>query len=215
MSSRADSRGERQIAWAFRCTSWGPKFIKAARLLCQADFILTRRYDKLHRDDLLYKRSCHQMGLRIEGNSEPHSSVGQLRSGLRPAMLRSPTNVVSFESMNLRTFKLWLANCYFAQDSSGFPSCYHSPVGNLVVLFIHFIALARSWQRPFSSWGVASFLSFNKHQLLILNRSRQRSPRLSTWDRILAGFDGALGASKSSFLVDVPGPYERQQPQTN
>jgi hypothetical protein len=35
---------------------------------------------------------------------------------------------------------LWLANCYFAHDSLGFPSCYHSSMGNLVVLFIHLIA---------------------------------------------------------------------------
>jgi hypothetical protein len=31
-----------------------------------------------------------------------------------------------------------------------------------------------------------------KHQLLILNRSRQRSPNLSSWDRILAGWMALL-----------------------
>jgi hypothetical protein len=31
-----------------------------------------------------------------------------------------------------------------------------------------------------------------KHQLLIVNRSRQRSPNLSDWDRILAGWMALL-----------------------
>jgi divalent metal cation (Fe/Co/Zn/Cd) transporter len=39
---------------------------------------------------------------------------------------------------------VWLANCYFAHDSLGFPACYDSVMRDLVVLFIHFIAtLAR------------------------------------------------------------------------
>jgi putative transposase len=70
------------------------------------------------------------------------------------------------------------------QDS---PSCYHSPVRNLVVLFIHFIA---TLARLLGPGGVRSLVGESlllKHQLLILNRSRQRSPRLSAWDRILAG----------------------------
>ena len=70
------------------------------------------------------------------------------------------------------------------QDS---PSCYHSPVRNLVVLFIHFIA---TLARLLAPGGVRSLVGESlllKHQLLILNRSRQRSPRLSAWDRILAG----------------------------
>src|ERR1035438_2055897 len=71
------------------------------------------------------------------------------------------------------------------QDSA---SCYHSSMRNLAVLFIHSLAtLARS----LGPGGVRSLVAESlllKHQLLILNRSRQRSPNLSTWDRVLAGW---------------------------
>src|SRR5690349_18348843 len=70
------------------------------------------------------------------------------------------------------------------QDS---PSCYHSPVRNLVVLFVHFIAVLARLLGP---GGVRSLVAESlllKHQLLIVNRSRQRSPNLCASDRILAG----------------------------
>jgi hypothetical protein len=43
--------------------------------------------------------------------------------------------------------------------------------------------------------GVRSLIAESlllKHQLLIVNRSRQRSPTLSSWDRILAGWMALL-----------------------
>jgi putative transposase len=58
---------------------------------------------------------------------------------------------------------------------------------NLAVLFIHFFAVLARLLGP---GGVRSLVAESlllKHQLLIVNRSRQRSPNLSTWDRILAG----------------------------
>jgi len=57
---------------------------------------------------------------------------------------------------------------------------------NLVVLFIHFIA---TLARLLGPGGVRSLVaeSLLKHQLLIVNRSRQRSPNLHSSDRILAG----------------------------
>src|SRR5260370_25442813 len=57
----------------------------------------------------------------------------------------------------------------------------------LVVLFIHFIA---SLARLLGPGGVRSLVAESlllKHQLLIVNRSRQRSPNLCASDRILAG----------------------------
>src|SRR5260370_9495286 len=57
----------------------------------------------------------------------------------------------------------------------------------LVVLFIHFIA---SLARLLGPGGVRSLVAESlllKHQLLIVNRSRQRSPNLRASDRILAG----------------------------
>src|SRR5437879_843807 len=57
---------------------------------------------------------------------------------------------------------------------------------NLVVLFIHLIA---TLARLLGPGGVRSLIAESlllKHQLLIVNRSRQRSPNLPSSDRILA-----------------------------
>src|SRR5256884_191067 len=65
-------------------------------------------------------------------------------------------------------------------------------MSNLVILFIHFIA---TLARLLGPGGVRSLVAESlllKHQLLILNRSRQRSPNLSAWDRILAGWMALL-----------------------
>ena len=66
---------------------------------------------------------------------------------------------------------------------------------HVVVLFIHLIAVLTQLFQP---GGVRSLVAESlllKHQLLIVNRSRQRSPNLSSRDRILAG---ALDPSYSS-----------------
>ena len=58
---------------------------------------------------------------------------------------------------------------------------------NLAVLFIHFIAVLTRMLGP---GGVRSLVAESlllKHQILILNRSRKRSPHLQASDRILAG----------------------------
>jgi transposase InsO family protein len=60
-------------------------------------------------------------------------------------------------------------------------------MSHLVVLFIHFLAIL---VRLLGAGGVRSLVAeslLREHQLLILNRSRQRSPKLSALDRILAG----------------------------
>src|ERR1700757_5352265 len=65
--------------------------------------------------------------------------------------------------------------------------CYYSLMRNLAVLFIHFIAVLARLLGP---GGVRSLVAESlllKQQLLLLNRSRQRSPNLCAWDRILAG----------------------------
>jgi putative transposase len=67
------------------------------------------------------------------------------------------------------------------------PSCYDSAMRNLFVLFIHFIA---TLARLLGPGGVRSLVAESlllKHQLLIVNRSRHRSPNLPSSDRILAG----------------------------
>ena len=68
-----------------------------------------------------------------------------------------------------------------------FASCYHSSMRDLVVLFIHLLA---TLVRLVGPGGVRSLLAESlllKHQLLIVNRSRQRSPNLSLSDRLIAG----------------------------
>ncbi len=58
---------------------------------------------------------------------------------------------------------------------------------NLAVLFIHFIAVLTRMLGP---GGVRSLVAeplLLKHQILILNRSRKRSPNLHVSDRILVG----------------------------
>jgi putative transposase len=75
------------------------------------------------------------------------------------------------------------------QDSR---SCYHSSMRHLVVLFTHFLA---TLVRLLGPGGVRSIVAESlllKHQLLLLNRSRHRSPNLSAWDRILAGLMALL-----------------------
>jgi hypothetical protein len=63
---------------------------------------------------------------------------------------------------------------------------------HLLVLFIHLLA---TLVRLFGPGGIRSLVAESlllKHQLLILNRSRKRSPNLSSLDRILAGWIALL-----------------------
>jgi putative transposase len=59
---------------------------------------------------------------------------------------------------------------------------------DLVVLFIHFIATLARLLRPGGARSIVAQSLLLKHQLLILNRSRQRAPNLSASDRILGGW---------------------------
>jgi putative transposase len=67
------------------------------------------------------------------------------------------------------------------------PSCYHSLMRNLAVLFIHFIAVLARLLGPGGARSLIAESLLLKHQILILNRSRKRSPNLHVSDRILAG----------------------------
>ena len=68
-----------------------------------------------------------------------------------------------------------------------FRSCYDSAVRTLIVLFIHFIAGLARLLGPGGARSIIAESLLLKHQLLIVNRSRQRSPNLQASDRILAG----------------------------
>src|SRR5258708_36811806 len=74
------------------------------------------------------------------------------------------------------------------QDS---PPCYHSSMRHLVVLFIHSLATLVRLLGPGGARSIVAESFLLKHQLLFLTRSRQRSPNLCAWARILAGWMAA------------------------
>jgi putative transposase len=63
---------------------------------------------------------------------------------------------------------------------------------DLVDLFIHFIATLDRLLGPGGARCIVAESLLLKHQLLIVNRSRHRSPNLSASDRILAGLMALL-----------------------
>src|SRR5437870_5976749 len=73
-----------------------------------------------------------------------------------------------------------------------FPSCYDSAMSNLVILFVHFLATLARLLGPRGVRSIVAESLIRKHQLLIVARSRQRSPNLCTSDRILAGLMALL-----------------------
>ena len=88
------------------------------------------------------------------------------------------------------------------QDS---PSRYHSAMRNLAVLFIHFVAVLACLLGPGGVRSLVAESHLLKHQILILNRSRKRSPHLHSSDRIPAGLMALLvrptGLLRSSIVL--------------
>jgi len=70
--------------------------------------------------------------------------------------------------------------------------CYHGAMRDLVLLFIHLIATFARFLGPGGLRSVMAESLLAKQQLLILNRSRQRSPHLRTSDRLVAGWCALL-----------------------
>jgi len=58
---------------------------------------------------------------------------------------------------------------------------------DLVILLVHTITTVLRLVRPGGVRGVVAESVLAKHQLLILNRSRQRAPNLRPLDRLIAG----------------------------
>ena len=63
---------------------------------------------------------------------------------------------------------------------------------NLVILFVHVMATLARLLGPGGIRSVVAESVLAKQQLLILNRSRQRSPNLRTSDRLVAGLCALL-----------------------
>jgi hypothetical protein len=58
---------------------------------------------------------------------------------------------------------------------------------DLVVLFLHLLVTIARLAGPGGARSIVAESLLVKHQLLILNRSRKRSPNLRTSDRVVAG----------------------------
>src|ERR1700730_6857872 len=75
----------------------------------------------------------------------------------------------------------------------------------LVILFVHAMATLARLLGPGGIRSVVAESGLVKQQLLILNRSRQRSPNLRTSDRLVAGFGALLlrpaGLSRSAIVL--------------
>src|ERR1022692_3998888 len=67
-------------------------------------------------------------------------------------------------------------------------SCYHAGMRDLVILFVHLLTIAARLASPGGFRSVVAESVLVKHQLLILNRSRQRAPNLRFSDRLVAGW---------------------------
>jgi hypothetical protein len=65
-------------------------------------------------------------------------------------------------------------------------------VRDLAVLFLHLLATVARLAGPGGTRAVVAESLLVKHQLLILNRSRKRSPNLRSGDRVVAGLCALL-----------------------
>src|ERR1035437_2482372 len=79
-----------------------------------------------------------------------------------------------------------LLNCSEFREFS--VSCYDADMRNLVILFVHLLTTVARLASPGGVRSVVAESVLVKHQLLILNRSRQRAPNLRLSDRIVAGW---------------------------
>ena len=70
--------------------------------------------------------------------------------------------------------------------------CYDARMRDLVILLVHVIATLTRLLGPGRIRSVVAESVLVKHQLLILNRSRQRAPNLRASDRLIAGLCALL-----------------------
>ncbi len=73
---------------------------------------------------------------------------------------------------------------------------------DLAVLFLHLLATVARLAGPGGARSVVAESLLVKQQLLILNRSRKRSPRLRLSDRIIVGFC-ALPCAHGGYLASA------------
>ena len=66
------------------------------------------------------------------------------------------------------------------------------PMRDLAILFLHLITTVTRLFGPGGARSIVAESLLVKHQLLIVNRSRERAPNLRTSDRIIAGLCAML-----------------------
>ena len=76
--------------------------------------------------------------------------------------------------------------------------CYAAQMRHLLILFVHVIATLTRLLGPGGLRSVVAESVLVKHQLLILNRSRQRAPNLRASDRLVAGLCALLFGPRAS-----------------
>ena len=57
----------------------------------------------------------------------------------------------------------------------------------ILILLVHFVVTAAKLLRPGGAKAVMAESLLMKHQLMVSNRTRKRSPNLTTMDRVLMG----------------------------
>ena len=72
-------------------------------------------------------------------------------------------------------------------------------VRELPILFIHLIATLAKWLRPGGVRAVVAESLLLKHQLIVLNRSRERAPNLRAADRAIAVLCASLMGPRRLF----------------
>ena len=73
---------------------------------------------------------------------------------------------------------------------------------DLAVLFLHLLATVARLAGPGGARSVVAESVLVKHQLLILNRSRTRSPNLRASDRVVAGLSVSNSSSGCDWELD-------------
>jgi hypothetical protein len=80
-----------------------------------------------------------------------------------------------------------MANCQIGVNCSVFGVDTIAGMGEFAILFLHLIVTLAQLAKPGGLRSVVAESVLVRHQLLILNRGRQRAPNLRSTDRIIAG----------------------------
>jgi len=87
---------------------------------------------------------------------------------------------------------LSLVNCCFAPNFADFAMLFDAVMRELLLLFVHLVATLARLLGPGGVRSVVTEYVLVKHQLLIDNRSRQRSPSRRISERLIAGWSALL-----------------------